>query len=532
MSEEVRRPCQEGGSAGRVPDAAIGDSGAMPRRTFLQASGSLVAGAAIGFAADSKARSLSFDEFATHDAVGLAALIHKGEVSAAEVLEAAIARAEAVNPTLNAIVLKLYDLGRKAVAGSAPRGALAGVPWLLKDLGIYLKGTVTTGGSVFFRDDVATFDSTLVERYRRGGLVIFGKTAAPEFGQTPTTESRLWGPTRNPWNLEHTPGGSSGGAAAAVAAGIVPAAHASDGGGSIRIPASNCGLFGLKTSRGRTPHGPNVSESWMGLSVQHAITRSVRDCAAILDVSQGPEPGSRVLPPVGASSYTAAHPQPPGKLRIALWDTHIYGRTVHPDCRDAVTQAARLCESLGHVVESAAPPLPVREMGTALGVVTSTGLLVTVRDREKALGRNATEADLESINWRTLHEAAARTAEDVLRASATINRLGVILDGFLTRYDVILSPTTAVPPAKLGELSLDQPYEKYVTAAMDASAFTSVFNMGGHPAMSVPLHWNKEGLPIGVQFAGRFGAELTLLRLAAQLEAAAPWAARRAKLTL
>jgi len=502
----------------------------MPRRTFLKATGGLLAGAAIGLPAGAKAGTLPYEEYAAHDAVGLAELIRKGDVSAAEVLEAAIARTEAVNPSINAVVQKHYDLARKALADARPTGSLAGVPLLLKDLGIFLKGTVTTGGSTFFRDAVADFDSTLVERYRRGGLVIFGKTASPEFGQTATTESRLWGLTRNPWNLEHTSGGSSGGAAAAVAAGIVPAAHASDGGGSIRIPASNCGLFGLKTSRGRTPRGPDATEGWMGLSVQHVIARSVRDSATFLDISQGPEPGSRVVPLVGAASHVAGHRQPPAKLRIALWDTHVYGGTVHPDCKEAMARAARLCESLGHVVEPAAPRLPVQEMGKAMGVITSTALLVMVRDREKVLGRKATEADLETINWRSLQEAARTGAEEVYRARATFDRVGRIFDEFLVRYDLVLSPTTAVPPPMLGELSLDQPFEKFVPAAINASPFTAVFNMGGHPAMSVPLHWNDAGLPIGTQFAGRFGDELTLLRLAAQLEHAAPWAAKRPRL--
>ena len=512
-------------------EAGCGAPVQMQRRSFLQASGTLLAGVAIGLpAARAKTSAPSFGEYAQYDAVGLAALVGKGEVSAAELLEAAIARAAAVNPVINAIVLEHYDLARRSLARARPAGPLAGVPWLLKDLGIYLNGTVTTGGSAFFRDAVATFDSTLVERYRSAGLVIFGKTASPEFGGTATTESRLWGLTRNPWNLEHSAGGSSGGAAAAVAAGIVPAAHASDGGGSIRIPASNCGLFGLKTSRGRTPYGPHAMEGWMGLSVQHAITRSVRDSATLLDLSQGPEPGSRVVPPVGAASYAAGFQQPPGRLRVALWDTHIYGGTVHPDCKEAVANAARLCESLGHFVEPATPQLPVQEMGVAMGTMTGTGMLSVVRDREQAIGRRAVEADFESITWRSLQEAAKKTGEDVYRARATFDRVGRIIDEFMQRYDVVLSPTTAVPSPRLGELSLDQPFEKFAAAAINASPFTMVYNMGGHPAMSVPLHWNTAGLPVGVQFAGRFGDELTLLRLAAQLEQAAPWAARRPRI--
>jgi Asp-tRNA(Asn)/Glu-tRNA(Gln) amidotransferase A subunit family amidase len=516
-----------------IRDPNPGAGGGMDRRMFLQAGSSLVAGAAIGMPHRASAGSLRFEEYAAHDAVGLAELIRKGEVTAGDVLEAAIARAAAVNPVLNAIVLKHYEIAREELAQGVPAGALAGVPWLLKDLGVHLKGTITTGGSAFFRDAVSDHDSTIVERYRKGGLVIFGKTATPELGKTATTESRLWGLTRNPWNLEHTSGGSSGGSAAAVAAGIVPAAHASDGGGSIRIPASNCGLFGLKPSRGRNPHGPGSTEAWMGLSVQHAITRSVRDSAMLLDISRGAEPGSRVAPPVGAASYESGHRESPGKLRVALWETSIYsayGMPVHPDCLAALAKTAKLCESLGHAVEPAAPALPVEEMGKAMGVMTSTGLLVAVRDREKVLGRKVTEADLEPINWRSLQEAAHLSAEDVYRARAAFDRVAIALDEFLARYDVILSPTSAVPPAKLGELSLDQPFEKYMQPAMNASAFTSVFNMSGHPAMSVPLYWNQAGLPIGTQFAGRFGDELALLRLAAQLEAAAPWAGRRPRL--
>ncbi len=527
MSEHDRDEAEGSGGTRAQVRVASGETVSVPRRRFLMASGGLLAGAAVGLPAGANARALPYQEYASHDAVGLAGLVRKGEVSASELLEAAIARTEAVNPAINAVVLRHYELARKALAEGKPSGPLAGVPFLLKDLHIGLEGTVTTNGSVFFRDAVVDFNSTIVERYRRGGLAIFGKTASPEFGQTATTESRLWGPTRNPWNLEHTSGGSSGGAAAAVAAGIVPAAHASDGGGSIRIPASNCGLFGLKVSRGRNPRGPDAVEGWMGLSVQHVISRSVRDSAVLLDLSQGPEPGSRVIPQVGAASYAAGHRLPPRKLRIALWDTHIYGAQVHPDCKAALAMTAKLCESLGHAVEPAELRLPVPEMGAGMGVMTSTGMLVTVHQREKVLGRKATEADIEAINWQSLQNAAKKSAEDLYVARATFDRVGRIIDEFLATYDLILSPTTAVPPPLLGELSLDQPFEKFVPAAINASPFTSVFNMSGHPAMSVPLFWNADGLPVGTQFAGRFGDELTLLQLATQLEDAAPWAGRR-----
>ncbi len=502
----------------------------MERRRFLLTSGGLLAGSALGLSSPVRARGLTQAEYATNDALALADLIRRGEISAMEVLEAAISRAEAVNPAINAVVLKHYDIARMVLAKGKPSGLFGGVPMVLKDLGISFQNTITTNGSAFFREAVADHDSNLVSRYRLAGLNIFGKTASPEFGQTATTESRLFGLTKNPWSRDHSAGGSSGGAAAAVAAGIVPAAHASDGGGSIRIPASHCGLFGLKPSRGRVPFGPDRIEGWMGLSIMHAITRSVRDSAALLDVSQGPEPGSRAMPPVDDVSFLTGHRRAPPKLRIALWDTHLFGLPVHTDCKDAVAKTAKLCESLGHAVEPAAPKLPVQEMFSAMGVMTGTGMLVTIRDRERQLGREVTEADIEAINWRHYQEARKRSAEDVYRAHATFDRVGAILDDFLGRYDMVLSPVTAVPPPRPSELSLDQPYEKFVPPAMNASPFTALWNMGGHPAMSVPLHWNAENLPIGSQFAARFGDEMLLLRLAAQLEAAAPWANRRPSL--
>lgn len=497
------------------------------RRRFLQATASVAAISAFGVGGHARASGLSFTDYANHDAVGLAELVRTGKISASEVLEAAIARAEAVNPALNAVILKHYELAREAVGSGLPTGALAGVPMLLKDLSIQLRGTVTSNGSRFFRDAVADHDSTLVSRYRSAGLVIFGKTASPEFGLTATTESRLWGLTRNPWNLEYSTGGSSGGAAAAVAAGILPAAHATDGGGSIRIPATHCGLFGLKPGRGRMPFGPDMVEKWMGLSTMHTITRSVRDSAALLDIAQGPEHGSRIMPPQSGSSYVEQLQRPPKRLRIALWDTNPFGLPIHEDCKAALAHTARLCESLGHHVEPAAPVIAAMEAFAALGVVVGTGVLTAIRDREKQLERTVTQQDLELVTWHNIQQAMTYNAEQLYRARAAFDQLGSVFDEFLTRYDVILSPVTAGPPPKLGKLSLDQPYESFIQAAADASPFTAPYNMNGLPAMSVPLYWNAMNLPIGSQFAGRFGDELTLLRLAAQLEAAAPWAKRR-----
>ena len=478
---------------------------------------------------------LPMPEYEKLDALALASAIREGRLTALEALEAAIARAEA-RSQINAVALRHFDLARENAQrlsrmGRAERAAwaqtapLAGVPFALKDLGVAMKGTVTTQGCAFFKDAVADHDSTLVQRYRAAGLNIFAKTTTPEFGQTATTESRLFGLTRNPWNLAYSAGGSSGGAAAAVAAGIVPAAHASDGGGSIRIPSSHCGLFGLKPSRGLVPMGPKMLEGWLGLSAQNVISRSVRDSALLLQLTQGPEAGSRTGPQPGA--LMDAITRPPRRLRIALMEQNPFGAPVHPDCLDAVRAAARLCESLGHVVEMAAPKLAIGEMFGSMGIATAAGMLASVRMREKETGRQAREDEFEPLNWRSLQLARGYSAEQAFTARTVFDQAARTVDLFLGEYDLILSPVTAAPAPLLGAMSLDQPYESFVKVAMTASPFTAIFNMTGHPAMSVPLHWNGAGMPIGAQFAAPFGAEATLLALAAQLEQAAPWKDRR-----
>ncbi|MCK0508047.1 amidase [Aromatoleum anaerobium] len=507
------------------------------RRSFMKAGVALGVTSLIGVSKGAVAASgsLPLPEYERFDAVDLADLIRRGELTALEVLEAAITRAEA-RKAINAVAIPHFDLAREAARALSGEGKadrlrradlapLTGVPFALKDLNIALKGTVTTNGCAFFGDAVADHDSTLVERYRAAGLNIFAKLTSPEFGQTPTTESRLWGKTLNPWNAEYSAGGSSGGSAAAVAAGILPAAHASDGGGSIRIPASHCGLFGLKPSRGLVPMGPRALEGWMGLSVSNVITRSVRDSALLLQLTQGPEAGTRITPRPGA--LIDAIRKPPRVLRIALVEANPFGMGVHADCLDAVRKTAKLCTDVGHRVEPVTLQLPIQEMFAGMGVVTATGLLTSLHAREKALGRPAREDEFEPINWRSLQLAKGYSAEQVFAARAVFDQAGRILDEFFRSYDLILSPVTAAPPPKLGEVSLDQPYDDFVKAAMLASPFTAMFNMSGHPAMSVPLHWNAAGLPIGTQFAAPFGGEATLLSLAAQLEQAAPWKDRR-----
>lgn len=478
---------------------------------------------------------LSLPEYEGLDAIGLAALIRTGGITPLEALTAAQERANA-RSDIGAIAMrhddmalltaqKMSALSASDRANQAEQAPFWGVPFALKDLGVALQGTVTTQGCAFFKDAVADHDSTLVQRYRAAGLNIFAKTTSPEFGQTATTESRLFGLTRNPWNQAMSAGGSSGGAAAAVAAGILPVAHASDGGGSIRIPASHCGLFGLKPSRGLVPMGPKMLEGWLGLSAQNVISRSVRDSALMLQLTQGPEAGSRTGPQAGNLMQAIA--APPQRLRIALMVQNPFGAPVHSDCLDAANAAARLCESLGHQVEIAVPQLAIGDMFASMGVATAVGMLTTVKAREQAIGRAALEEEFEPLNCRSLQLARSFSAEQALMARLVFDQAARALDLFLQDYDVILSPVTSAPAPVLGAMSLDQPYEDFVKVVMTASPFTAMFNMSGHPAMSVPLHWNAQGMPIGAQFAGRFGAEATLLALAAELEQAAPWQDRR-----
>lgn len=511
------------------------------RRGFLRAAGAASVCAAVGPARAERAApaaALPLPEYERWDAVALARHLRAGDVTPLEALEAALVRADA-RTACNPIALRHDEMARERARGLSALGAaerarraraapLLGVPFALKDLGVALQGTVTTQGCAFFKDAVADHDSTVVQRYQAAGLNVFAKTTTPEFGQTGTTESRLFGLTRNPWDPARSSGGSSGGAAVAVATGIVPVAHASDGGGSIRIPASHCGLFGLKPSRGRVPAGPKALEGWLGLSINHVISRSVRDSALLLQLTQGPEPGSRSGPPPDPALAEPSKLARP--LRIALLEANPFGQPVHPECVQAARTAAKLCESLGHAVEPIASPLPgelVQQMFAGMGVVTATGMLLTVRAREKAIGREAREDEFEPLNWRSLQLARGYTAEQALAARATFDQVGRTFDLLFERYDLLLSPVTAAPAPALHTMSLDLPFEEFVRTAMTASPFTAMFNMSGHPAMSVPLHWSREGIPVGAQFAGPFGGEGRLLSLALQLERAASWHARR-----
>lgn len=471
------------------------------------------------------------DVIDSHDAMGLAALVKARKVSPSELLEASIARAEALNPRFNFIAQRHYDHARKAIAAGLPQGPFTGVPWLLKDLNTYLAGELTEGGSRFYKGYRASVTSTLASRIQAAGFVIFGKTTTPEYGLTGTTENKLTGDTRNPWNPAHISGGSSGGAAVAVAAAVLPAAHATDGGGSIRIPASCCGLFGLKPSRGRVPAGPLKTEGWGGLSTHHAVTWSVRDSAAILDATHGVEPGSRYGAPTPDGSFLSQVTRSPGKLRIALMVDPFAHSPVDPECAEAARAAARLCESLGHHVSEAAPRLDVAALGFASFVLIGSAVAADIADRAKATGINPAET-LEPITLAFAEYGKTFTAMDYHRANDILQNAAITLGQFMQQYDVILSPTLAAPPLKLGQINLspDCDFQTWGQRAAVFSPFTQIANMTGQPAMSVPLAMSQGGLPIGVQFLGRYGEEALLLRLAGQLERAAPWAGRRPKI--
>ena len=470
----------------------------------------------------------AFGDYENYDGIRLAELVKGGEVTAQELLEAAIARVETRNGSINAVVNRMYDEAKAAIAMGLPAGAFAGVPYLLKDLGVYYTGTVTSAASTFLRDAVADHDSEMVLRLKRAGLVIFGKTNTSEFGLSTSVEPRLFGPTRNPWNLDCSAGGSSGGAAAAVAAGILPMAHATDGGGSIRIPASCCGLFGLKPTRARNPMGPDLGEGWNGASTGHAVTRSVRDSAALLDATAGPDVGDPYWAPPPSRPYLSEVGAEPGRMRIAFATTAWNGQPVDPECVTAVAEAAKLCETLGHHVEAASPIIDAELLGQASRIIISAHTRATLEARGDALGRLPNPDDVEPVTWTMAEFGRTASASAYARAIVSIHRIGRAVGGFFKRYDVLLTPTMCKPPHKLGVLTMDgADSAAYMQAILATIAFTSLFNSCGNPAMSVPLHWSADGLPIGVQFAAAFGDEASLFRLAAQLEAARPWWQRR-----
>lgn len=496
----------------------------MSRRTVLAAGAASVALTATNSVIAKTLPKAAANVLDSHDALGLAELVRKGQVSPSELLEMSIARAEETNSRYNFMAQKLYDYGRKAIAAGLPQGPFRGVPWLIKDLNAHIKGERTGQGSRSYSDYIAGYTSELVRRHQAAGLVIFGKTTTPEFGLTGTTESAAAGITRNPWNTEHIVGGSSGGAGAAIAAGVLPAAHATDGGGSIRIPASCCGLFGLKPSRGRVPMGPNRTEGWGGMSMNHALTRSVRDSAALLDATHGIEPGSRYSAPAPVGSFLSQLQKSPGKLRIALVLTPPAGSAVDAECLAATRDAAKLLESLGHHVEEAQPKVDMEAISKANFAVISTSLVADIDDRAKITGIAPGPDVLEKVTLMFYGVGKKTDGISVARAHTVFQKTAYDVAVFMQDYDIILSPTLAEPPPKVGILGLSpEDIQTWGLRVSQFTPFTGLFNITGQPSMSLPLGMSATGLPIGVMMSGRYGEEATLLRLAGQVEKAAPW---------
>ena len=466
------------------------------------------------------------DDLTTFDATAQADLVRRREVTPIELVDAAIRRIERLNPRLNALVTPLFDEAR-ALAADPPAGPFRGVPFLMKDLQATCAGVRHTGGSRLLADFVAPMDTELVTRFRAAGLVIVGTTNTPEFGILPTTEPHLHGATRNPWDPTRSTGGSSGGSAAAVAARMVPMAHANDGGGSIRIPASCCGLFGMKPTRGRNPLGPFVGDIMNGLVVEHAVTRSVRDSAALLDATAGADVGAPYWAPPVARPFIEEVGTPPGRLRIAVVTTAPIGVPIHADCVAAVRDAASLCARLGHHVEDATLPVSGEMVTECFITVWTIGVAWTLDLMARLTGREITPGSVEPLSAALAEAGRQRSGADYLAAIQGLQMISRAVATFMQDWDIVLTPVLAEPPTPLGAFDspADNPLAGFLRAA-EYVPFTPIVNGTGQPAMSVPLFWNAAGLPVGAHFIGRFGDEATLFRLAAQLEAAQPWAGR------
>ena len=464
-----------------------------------------------------------FKEYKEYDALGLSELLQKKEVSAKELLEEAIFLTETLDPLINAVPQKHFELAM-VQAETNLKGPFFGVPFLLKDLHSSLEGTITSDGSRSSAKNVADFTDTLTQRCLDSGLVIFGKTNSPEFGLTVTTEPVLFGPTRNPWNLNHSAGGSSGGAAAAVAAGIIPMAQATDGGGSIRIPASCCGLVGLKPTRARTPRGPKVFEGWAGQSIAHCVSISVRDSALLLDATSGPEIGSPYHAPYQKDSFLSSLEKDPKNLKIA----YIVPESISIDAevKDVMTKTFSLLESLGHSVESKSIDLPTDEIMTTIAAVISSSLANKIDEMEKQIGKNLDNTMLENVTLQMQKNGKEVLAKDYIQAVKTNHKIGYEVEKMFLDYDILLSPVLAKPPVEIGNIDLNTTdFVDYAEKLSTYTPFTGIFNQSGHPSISIPLYRTPKNLPVGTMLTASFGNESLLFGLARQLEVAEPWEA-------
>jgi amidase len=488
----------------------------------------------------------SFPEYANFDGLGLAELVRKKEVTPAELVEAAIERIEKYNPALNAVIYKMYEAARETVKGQLREGPFTGVPMLLKDLISTVEGVPTSGGNKLWKNVPAKQDSELVRRWKKAGVVILGKTNTPEFGLTPYTEPLAFGPARNPWNTERTTGGSSGGSAAAVAARMVPIASGGDGGGSIRIPSSACGLFGMKPTRGRTPTGPVLGEAWHGFAIEHVLTRSVRDSAAMLDATQGADVGAPYYAPAVESPFIEAVTQAPGKLKIAFTGKPMLGKKVDAEVLKGLEATLQLLKELGHEVIEAAPNVDGEAFSLAFVKILAAELRADIEEAARIAGKKVSVSDFDPGTFGLGMLGKALSAEEYASAARYLQTSAREVARFCEGYDVLLTPTLAQPPVPVGSLQPSSSEKTLINLIgsfdggnilkmmgiikpLAASTFefmpwTPVFNVTGQPAMSVPLYWTDSGLPVGMHFVGKFGDEATLFRLAGQLEKAKPWA--------
>jgi Asp-tRNA(Asn)/Glu-tRNA(Gln) amidotransferase A subunit family amidase len=470
-------------------------------------------------------------EFEAYDALGLAELVRGKKVSPTELLEAAIARVEARNGAVNAVTMPLYDFARRVITEGLPVGPFTGVPFLMKDLSASIAGVPMTRSSRFFADTPPpAADSEHVARLKRAGLVIFGRTNTCELGLSLTCEPQLHGPTRNPWDVTRISGGSSGGAAAAVGARMLPLAHASDGFGSIRAPAACCGLVGLKPTRGRNTMAPYAGEGLAGCSIEHAVSLSVRDSAALLDATAGAGPGDPYVAPAPARPFLQEVGAAPGHLRIAWTAAAPNGATVEAEPLRVLRETARLCADLGHQVEEANPAVDGGAVVPTFLTLAAANTVVNLAGHPTAR-RPARPGEVEKVTYATGQKGERLTAADYVRATQTAHRLGRQMAAFHADWDVLLTPGLAMLPPRLGwiDMMLDD-VDEYWRRVFTFSPFTVWFNLTGQPAMMLPLGTSPEGLPVAVQCVARYGDEATIFRLAAQLEAARPWIGRRPSL--
>jgi amidase len=473
---------------------------------------------------------ISLTDYSSHDGLGLAALVARKEVTAKELLDTALAAVAKVNPQINAVLQTLPEMAAKEIAAQPLTGPFAGVPFVIKELVLHAKNVRLDSGCRLAQGSVPSEDTELMARFRRAGLVLMGTTQTPELGYNPTTETVLFGPVHNPWDLTRSAGGSSGGSGAAVAAGIVPMAHANDGGGSIRIPAACDGLVGLKPTRDRTPTGPDYADPLCGLAIEFAVTRSVRDAAALLDAVAGPDVGAPAMIAPPARPYAQEVGAPTGKLRIAWTTTPASGEKIDPECVKAVHETVRTLQDLGHTLIEGGPKYDWDSFLNNVHLIWSAFTALSVDVAAKSLGRKPGLDNLEAVTLACYEDGKRISALDLLYAQAHGNMLSRSVGAFFETVDALVTPTIARPPVPLGELNQNHPgmtAMEWTRQVFTYCPFTPLFNSTGQPAISLPLYATATGLPIGVQVAGRFGDEATLIRLASQLEQARPWAKRR-----